>query len=213
MDKKIRVLCRVTTRHPHTGQPGIHWKLGSSVTWTMFWLVGDRLRHRTVFPFSCPAMLLFRLSRAGRYGSFRGAAHAYGERGTLKSRFSSPPAPPRHASPAPLPYPSRTRLSSNRSSMEHTKSTHESRTVRVVCISDTHNDDFTPDSIPYGDIFIHAGDLTDFGTYEEMEKAFGWISSLPHEVKVVIAGGPPEPSIPIWVENALLTLSCDWRQS
>jgi len=63
----------------------------------------------------------------------------------------------------------------------------DSSSLRFVCISDTHNDHCRLD-IPKGDILLHAGDLTDFGTLEEMQKAVDWISSLPHPVKVIVAG-------------------------
>jgi predicted phosphodiesterase len=59
--------------------------------------------------------------------------------------------------------------------------------LQIVCISDTHNDDCR-DSVPHGDIFIHAGDMTDNGTFEEFQKAYDWIASLPHKVKIVVAG-------------------------
>lgn len=63
----------------------------------------------------------------------------------------------------------------------------DSETLKIICISDTHNDDCTP-HIPAGDIFIHAGDMTDDGTYEELSQAFNWISKLPHKLKVLVAG-------------------------
>ncbi|KAI9700661.1 MAG: hypothetical protein M1836_002030 [Candelina mexicana] len=59
------------------------------------------------------------------------------------------------------------------------------RPIRVVCISDTHN--HTP-NIPDGDLLIHAGDLTNAGTVEEIQAQIDWLSSLPHQEKVVIAG-------------------------
>jgi 3',5'-cyclic AMP phosphodiesterase CpdA len=61
------------------------------------------------------------------------------------------------------------------------------RRIRIVCVSDTHNDDPT-DQIPAGDVFIHAGDMTDYGKPEELDKAFEWIRKLPHQLKIVIAG-------------------------
>jgi predicted phosphodiesterase len=61
------------------------------------------------------------------------------------------------------------------------------RRIRIVCVSDTHNDDLTG-HVPDGDVFVHAGDMTDDGTPKELEKALGWIRSLPHKLKVVIAG-------------------------
>lgn len=63
----------------------------------------------------------------------------------------------------------------------------ESEVVRFVCISDTHNDDCR-DAIPDGDILLHAGDLTDFGDLEELQRAVDWLMALPHRLKVVIAG-------------------------
>lgn len=57
--------------------------------------------------------------------------------------------------------------------------------VSVVCISDTHNSQF---ALPYGDVLIHAGDLTHSGSFEELQRAIAGISSQPHPVKVVVAG-------------------------
>ncbi|KAL6228962.1 hypothetical protein BDW75DRAFT_250310 [Aspergillus navahoensis] len=57
--------------------------------------------------------------------------------------------------------------------------------VHVVCISDTHN---TKPSVPDGDILIHAGDLTQSGTREELEEQIEWLDSQPHRYKIVIAG-------------------------
>ena len=61
--------------------------------------------------------------------------------------------------------------------------------VRLVCISDTHNhgpgEGWT---LPRGDILVHAGDLTNQGSYAELEKAVGWIQKAEFSVKIVIAG-------------------------
>ncbi|KAF4513388.1 hypothetical protein G6O67_000663 [Ophiocordyceps sinensis] len=57
--------------------------------------------------------------------------------------------------------------------------------VRVVCISDTH--DHVVD-VPPGDILIHAGDLTNDGSARAIQKQLDWLKSLPHQVKVVVAG-------------------------
>ena len=57
--------------------------------------------------------------------------------------------------------------------------------VSIVCISDTHNSQPT---LPDGDVLIHAGDLTQSGTFEELQRAISWISAQPHPFKVVIAG-------------------------
>jgi hypothetical protein len=42
--------------------------------------------------------------------------------------------------------------------------------------------------VPDGDLLIHAGDLTQAGTPQELQKQLDWLISLPHTHKVVIAG-------------------------
>lgn len=59
------------------------------------------------------------------------------------------------------------------------------RTVRIVCISDTHNS--TP-PLPKGDVLIHAGDLTKQGTPLEIERQLAWLRQQPFEAKIVVAG-------------------------
>lgn len=59
------------------------------------------------------------------------------------------------------------------------------RPSSIVCISDTHN---TQVSIPDGDILIHAGDLTQSGSFKELQAALTWINTQPHSTKLVIAG-------------------------
>ncbi|KAI5457053.1 putative calcineurin-like phosphoesterase [Mariannaea sp. PMI_226] len=57
--------------------------------------------------------------------------------------------------------------------------------VSIVCISDTH---MTQPDVPDGDILLHAGDLTNRGTFEELQSQLDWLKGLPHRYKVVIAG-------------------------
>ena len=61
--------------------------------------------------------------------------------------------------------------------------------VRIVCISDTHNavpgEGYT---LPKGDILIHAGDLTNQGSYTELAKAVKWLEEADFPVKIVVAG-------------------------
>ncbi|KAG7006342.1 hypothetical protein G7Y79_00015g039320 [Physcia stellaris] len=57
--------------------------------------------------------------------------------------------------------------------------------IKVVCISDTHND--TP-TVPEGDLLLHAGDLTQGGSFQEVSETLTWLRSLPHPHKIVIAG-------------------------
>ncbi|KAK6345608.1 hypothetical protein TWF718_007518 [Orbilia javanica] len=76
--------------------------------------------------------------------------------------------------PAEIPTPDRTTTFSN------------SKKVKVVCISDTHNNQFQ--DLPDGDILVHAGDLTEKGTIDELQTAIDWLDTLPHKYKVIIAG-------------------------
>eukprot|EP00051_Salpingoeca_urceolata_P019658 m.289751 g.289751 ORF g.289751 m.289751 type:complete len:354 (+) comp19461_c1_seq17:152-1213(+) len=61
------------------------------------------------------------------------------------------------------------------------------RTVRVVCVSDTHNQHDGVE-VPHGDILLHAGDLTRHGTAEELKAVDAWLATLPHPHKIVVAG-------------------------
>lgn len=59
------------------------------------------------------------------------------------------------------------------------------RRTRIVCISDTHNQ--TP-KLPPGDILIHAGDLTNQGTYSELQKTVDWIKQSNFKIKIIVCG-------------------------
>ena len=60
-----------------------------------------------------------------------------------------------------------------------------SRRVRIVCISDTHNQ--TP-KLPSGDILIHAGDLTNQGSLSELQKTVKWLQQTSFPVKIIVCG-------------------------
>lgn len=60
-----------------------------------------------------------------------------------------------------------------------------SRAISVVCISDTHN---TQPEVPHGDLLIHAGDLSQSGSLEEVQTTVDWLKTLSHPHKVIIAG-------------------------
>lgn len=62
----------------------------------------------------------------------------------------------------------------------------DKRPIRVVCISDTH-DQIVP-NVPDGDLLIHSGDLTNPGGAQDIQKQIDWLASLPHRHKVFIAG-------------------------
>jgi predicted phosphodiesterase len=82
------------------------------------------------------------------------------------------------------------------------------RTTRFVCVSDTHG--YTPAEagfrLPRGDVFIHAGDLTNQGTKAELQKTMRWIQDADYEVKIIVAGGSISRNINYKVlpENSLL---------
>lgn len=71
-----------------------------------------------------------------------------------------------------------------------------SEATRFVCISDTHN--ASPRDgcfkLPPGDVLIHAGDLTNQGTFGELKKTIDWIAESEYEVKIVVAGTSAQPS-------------------
>ncbi|KAF6833889.1 ser thr protein phosphatase family protein [Colletotrichum musicola] len=62
------------------------------------------------------------------------------------------------------------------------------RRTRFVCVSDTHN---TAVKLPKGDVLIHAGDLTNQGSYSELSRAVQWLEKADFEAKIVIAGTVP----------------------
>ncbi|KAI9756674.1 MAG: hypothetical protein M4579_003763 [Chaenotheca gracillima] len=57
--------------------------------------------------------------------------------------------------------------------------------VTVVCISDTHN---TRPPLPPGDLLLHGGDLSNWGTFAEIQAQLTWLAEQSHKYKVVIAG-------------------------
>jgi Icc-related predicted phosphoesterase len=59
------------------------------------------------------------------------------------------------------------------------------RRTRFVCISDTHNN--FP-KLPAGDVLVHAGDLTNQGSFSELQKTVAWLEKAPFECKLVVAG-------------------------
>ena len=59
--------------------------------------------------------------------------------------------------------------------------------MRLVCISDTHNQHDKVD-LPEGDVLIHAGDWTGTGTQKQVISFIRWFASQPHKHKILIAG-------------------------
>ncbi|KAI2228760.1 hypothetical protein LOZ13_006745 [Ophidiomyces ophidiicola] len=58
--------------------------------------------------------------------------------------------------------------------------------VRVVCLADTHT--LAVHDVPDGHLLVHAGDLANAGSVAEIQRAVGWLNSLPHAHKFVVAG-------------------------
>lgn len=59
--------------------------------------------------------------------------------------------------------------------------------MRVVAVADTHGEHARVE-VPDGDVFVHAGDLTQRGTLPQLKQVAEWMRSLPHRHKVFIAG-------------------------
>ncbi|THH08826.1 hypothetical protein EW145_g2445 [Phellinidium pouzarii] len=60
--------------------------------------------------------------------------------------------------------------------------------IRIVGISDTRNSHDLVGALPDGDILIHAGDLSQLGTVEELDAALYWLNSQTHPHKIFIGG-------------------------
>ena len=59
--------------------------------------------------------------------------------------------------------------------------------MRIVAISDTHTL-HTGLNVPDGDVLIHAGDLTNHGSLDDVRNFNKFLGTLPHPHKIVIAG-------------------------
>lgn len=59
--------------------------------------------------------------------------------------------------------------------------------MKLVAVADTHGEHRRL-TLPDGDVFLHAGDLTQRGTLEQLADVADWMRSLPHRHKLVIAG-------------------------
>jgi Icc-related predicted phosphoesterase len=59
--------------------------------------------------------------------------------------------------------------------------------LRIVAMADTHlqHDDLV---VPGGDILVHAGDMLQHGSLDELERAADYLRALPHPIKIIVAG-------------------------
>ena len=60
--------------------------------------------------------------------------------------------------------------------------------IRVVCLSDTHDNVLPSNAIPDGDLLIHCGDLTVDGSRRCIQRQIDWLDGLPHRHKVFVCG-------------------------
>jgi len=62
--------------------------------------------------------------------------------------------------------------------------------MRVIAIADLQGQGpkIKPEFIPKGDLLLVAGDLTTWGSTEELTACNKWLGSLPHTYKIVIGG-------------------------
>jgi 3',5'-cyclic AMP phosphodiesterase CpdA len=59
--------------------------------------------------------------------------------------------------------------------------------LRIVAMADTHlfHEGLV---VPDGDVLVHAGDLLQYGSLDELARATDYLRALPHPVKIVVAG-------------------------
>eukprot|EP00811_Abedinium_folium_P035280 NODE_8086_length_1524_cov_6.335719.p1 GENE.NODE_8086_length_1524_cov_6.335719~~NODE_8086_length_1524_cov_6.335719.p1 ORF type:complete len:288 (+),score=63.09 NODE_8086_length_1524_cov_6.335719:207-1070(+) len=62
-----------------------------------------------------------------------------------------------------------------------------SKGVRVVCISDTHGK-HRELRLPAGDILVHAGDFTEFGSRDHAVDFNAWLGDQPFKTRIVVNG-------------------------
>lgn len=69
--------------------------------------------------------------------------------------------------------------------------------TRFICISDTHSRIYP---VPLGDVLLHAGDLSSWGSLAQLQVTLDWLRTLPHAAKILIAG------------NHDISLDEEWRE-
>lgn len=65
--------------------------------------------------------------------------------------------------------------------------------MKIVALSDTHNQHNTIKKLPYGDVLVHCGDFTNYGTMEELDSFVQWYSKQPHPYKIIVWGNHEIP--------------------
>ena len=62
------------------------------------------------------------------------------------------------------------------------------KSIRFVCTSDTHEEEGWELGVPDGDVLIHCGDFTRYGSIEQTKSFVKKFTALPHKKKILIAG-------------------------
>lgn len=60
--------------------------------------------------------------------------------------------------------------------------------MRIIHLSDTHNQHHQMTVLPEADVIIHSGDISFAGSEDEVMDFIRWFSSLPYKYKIFIAG-------------------------
>ncbi len=58
--------------------------------------------------------------------------------------------------------------------------------MRIIALSDLHG--YSNVTVPDGDVLVIAGDLTSHGTIGQLVEFCAWLDTLPHKLKLVVAG-------------------------
>eukprot|EP00510_Aplanochytrium_minuta_P007905 CAMPEP_0184033248 /NCGR_PEP_ID=MMETSP0955-20130417/3637_1 /TAXON_ID=627963 /ORGANISM="Aplanochytrium sp, Strain PBS07" /LENGTH=324 /DNA_ID=CAMNT_0026319559 /DNA_START=46 /DNA_END=1020 /DNA_ORIENTATION=- len=62
------------------------------------------------------------------------------------------------------------------------------RPLKFVFISDTHNKHKSFGDLPEGDVLVHTGAFSNWGTLAEVTNFVAWFSSMPHKTKILVPG-------------------------
>ena len=61
--------------------------------------------------------------------------------------------------------------------------------LTLVCISDTHmRHKYFDDTFPNGDVLVHTGDASNFGSFDELKEFALWFAQQPHKYKIFVPG-------------------------
>lgn len=60
--------------------------------------------------------------------------------------------------------------------------------MRILQLSDTHNQHLRLTELPAADVIVHCGDFTEYGTEEEVLDFLNWFAKLPYCYKLFVTG-------------------------